>query len=174
MAKVNINKLTPIKKGEVKTITIGDQEITVKQYLPMAEKAVLSEHVMNATLDATNLISQAKFDVYFWIEVIQAYTNISFTDKQLEDMPHLYDLLKLNGIIEQVQNALPEDEYNDLEEIIWNDCEHVNKYMQSFLGVLKTAQTDYSNTELNLEQLMGIIKDPAALSTVKDILEKIG
>ena len=48
MAKVSLNKITPIKKVDPITLQIGDSEIIVQQYLPIETKMAMMQDVLNA------------------------------------------------------------------------------------------------------------------------------
>ena len=45
------------------------------------------------------------------IEIIDNYTNISFTEKQKEDVPKLYDAIYSSGLKDAVMKAIPEAEW---------------------------------------------------------------
>jgi hypothetical protein len=52
--------------------------------------------------------------------MLKTYTNISFTEKQLENIPKLYDLITLNHIWDEIKKYIPIIE----QENIWNNvCE---------------------------------------------------
>jgi hypothetical protein len=48
------------------------------------------------------------------LEIIDAYTNINFTDKQREDPTKIYDLFNSNGILTAIIDSIPTEEYNSL------------------------------------------------------------
>ena len=84
-------KLGLKKKDETKTITINGQEVTVKQYLPIEDKIKIIENVLRNSADDNNFANPVKVEVYFNLELIYNYTNISFTEKQKEDATKIYD-----------------------------------------------------------------------------------
>ena len=55
-----------------------------------------------------------KLDQYFHLYLVYMYTDIQFTDKQREDENKLYDILKSNNIIDNVLQAIPDTEYQEL------------------------------------------------------------
>ena len=112
MAKIGFTKLSLKRKNEVKTITINNNQIEIKQYLPVNEKLDLIARVINGAHDQNNFPNPIKIEVIGTLEMIMAYTNISFTEKQKEDIPKLYDLLEENGVIKDIISQIPEDEYN--------------------------------------------------------------
>jgi len=175
MAKVSLTKIAPIKKLDKVIIKINDEDVEVIQYLPIAEKAELSERVVNAAIDPENgILSTSRMDVYTVLEIVRTYTNINITDKMMEEAPKTYDLLILNGIYDKIVEAIPKDEYNSLQGRVFNDCENVQKYLESFKGIMKSINQDYSNTEMDVDKIMTELKDPEAYGLLRDILDKIG
>lgn len=174
MAKISLNKITPIKSGEIKEVNIQDEIMQVRQYLSVDEKIALTERVLTRAFDETNYYSIYRLTLYTEIEIIKTYTNLNFTEKQLENIPKLYDLLSLNGIIKLVEENIPEKELMGLKDKINDEAEHLEKYLNSFAGVMKTITTDYSNTQIDVEKIMGDLKDTENLGTIKEILDKIG
>lgn len=174
MAKISFNKLTPIKSVESTIITIGENEITVERYLPMADKAAFVERVLNAVIDDTGFINPMRLDVIFHIELIKTYTNISITDKMMENAAKTYDTLIMNGVLDAVIAAIPDEEYNELFDAIVDSGEHVIKYLNSFTGMMKTITADYNAAQMNVDKLMSDLGDPEKVGLVKDILDKLG
>lgn len=174
MAKVSLNKITPVKSGEIKEVEINGEKIQIHQYLPTQDKIALTERVLGQAFDETNHYSKYRLTVYTILEIIRAYTNINFTETQLKDIPKLYDLLVLNNIIEQIRENIPTQEWNELTAKVVDEANHLESYLNSFAGVMKTISTDYSNTEMDVDKISAKLNDPEALKTVKEILDKIG
>lgn len=171
MAKVAFNKLNKVKSIPDSSITIGENTVEVKQYLGMVDKIDLMTRVIELAGDETGFYNIVKLDVFYVIEMLKAYTNISFTEKQMEDIGKLYDSIVMNNIWDTIKEAIPEKE----REYVWNNtlelAESINKYNSSILGILKTIKSDYSETEFNMEKMANIIQDPEQLAFVKGILE---
>lgn len=174
MAKVSLNSITPIKKIDSVKIKIGEQEIEVLQYLPINDKLALAERVLNMTLDDTGFLNPVRLEVYTYLEIIRTYTNISITDKMMENAPKTYDLLEMNNILVSIVNAIPEEEYNALIGMIEDSAEHTVKYLTSFVGMMKTVSQDYDATKMNVDEIMNTLDNPEKIGLVKDILDKIG
>ena len=174
MAKVSLNSITPIKKVDSVKIKIGEQEIEVLQYLPINDKLALAERVLNMTLDDTGFLNPVRLEVYTYLEIIRTYTNISITDKMMENAPKTYDLLEMNNILISIVNAIPEEEYNALIGMIEDSAEHTVKYLTSFVGMMKTVSQDYDATKINVDEIMNTLDNPEKIGLVKDILDKIG
>jgi hypothetical protein len=174
MAKIGFTKLSLKRKNEVKTITINNNQIEIKQYLPVNEKLDLIARVINGAHDQNNFPNPIKIEVIGTLEMIMAYTNISFTEKQKEDIPKLYDLLEENGIIKDIISQIPEDEYNFIIDGINKTVDAVYAYNNSVLGILESVSQDYSNLDFDIEKIQQAISNPENLELLKDVLTKLG
>ena len=173
MAKVSFTKLGLKKKEGIKNITINDQVIEVKQYLPISDKINIITNVIENSADDNNFANPVKVEVFANLEIMYAYTNISFTDKQKGDPTKLYDLLEENGIIAEVIAAIPENEYALLLGWIDETIEAFYRYRNSVLGILDTISADYSNLSLDATNLQKQIADPENLKLLKSIMSKL-
>lgn len=174
MAKIGFTKLSLKRKNEVKTITINNNQIEIKQYLPVNEKLDLIARVINGAHDQNNFPNPIKIEVIGTLEMIMAYTNISFTEKQKEDIPKLYDLLEENGVIKDIISQIPEDEYNFIIDGINKTVDAIYTYNNSVLGILEAVSKDYSNLDFDATQIQKKMADPENLKLVKDVLTKLG
>lgn len=174
MAKIGFTKLSLKRKNEVKTITINNNQIEIKQYLPVNEKLDLIARVINGAHDQNNFPNPIKIEVIGTLEMIMAYTNISFTEKQKEDIPKLYDLLEENGVIKDIISQIPEDEYNFIIDGINKTVDAVYTYNNSILGILEAVSKDYSNLDFDIQKLQNDIANPENLKLVKEVLTKLG
>ena len=175
MAKVNFTKLNKIKSLPVKEISIDDQKVLVEQYLPLEEKVNLITSVIEQSGNGEEgFFNIVKLEAYYIIEMLKSYTNISFTEKQLEDTTKLYDAIRLNDVWAAVEDAIPESE----REYIWNNtlalAREVTTYNNSVLGVLKAISSDREALNFDITELVDKIKDPEALATLKGLLGQTG
>lgn len=173
MAKVPFSKLNLKKIDKVQVVTINGLEVEVKQYLPVAEKLELIANVLNNSADDNNFANPVKTYVLSHLEIIYAYTNLSFTDKQKEDPAKLYDILDTNGIIDSIILAMPPSEYDNLIEDITSTIDAYYKYKNSALGILEAATTDYKNLDLEASDIQKKIADPDNLTLLKDVITKL-
>lgn len=174
MAKIAFSKLKLVKKDDIKTITINDIEIEVKQYLPVSEKIDIVTNVLNNSQSENNFANPIHVEVYSNLEIIYAYTNLNFTDKQKETPDKLYDLLEQNGVINAVIEAIPQLEYELLIDWIKETIESYYTYRNSALGILDQISTDYSNLKYDATEIQEKIADPNNLTLLKDIVTKLG
>lgn len=174
MAKMPFSKLGLKKVDEVQTVTINGLEVEVKQYLPVAEKLELIANVLNNSADDNNFANPVKTYVLSHLEIIYAYTNLSFTDKQKEDPAKLYDILETNRVIDSIILSIPSSEYENLIEDITSTIDAYYKYKNSALGILEAATTDYKNLDLEASDIQKKIADPDNLTLLKDVITKLG
>ena len=175
MAKIAFTKLGLKKKDELKTVNINNNVIEVKQYLPINDKLALISRVINLSHDSSNnFANPVQVEVIGTVEIIMAYTNLSFTEKQKEDYAKLYDLLEENGITKDLISAIPEDEYAFLIDGINDSIEAVYKYQNSVLGILDSVAQDYSNLEVDASKIQQELADPQNLELLKGIMSRLG
>ena len=174
MAKVSFTKLGLKKKEEIKNITINDQVIEVKQYLPISDKINIITNVIENSADDNNFAHPVKVEVFANLEIMYAYTNISFTDKQKEDPTKLYDLLEENGVIAGVIAAIPENEYALLLGWIDETIEAFYTYRNSVMGIMEQISADYSNLSLDATEIQQKLADPQNLELLKNVMTKLG
>ena len=174
MAKVSFTKLGLKKKEEIKNITINDQVIEVKQYLPISDKINIITNVIENSADDNNFANPVKVEVFANLEIMYAYTNISFTDKQKEDPTKLYDLLEENGVIAEVIAAIPENEYALLLGWIDETIEAFYTYRNSVMGIMEQISADYSNLSLDATAIQQKLADPQNLELLKSVMTKLG
>ena len=98
----------------VKTFDFCGQKVQVLQYLPAQDKYDLLMITLQKSLENGGTYNEFKLNLYFELNLVYMYTNISFTEKQREDELKIYDNLKSNGFFELFFEAMNEDEYNEL------------------------------------------------------------
>lgn len=174
MAKVAFSKLGLTKNQEIKNLKYNEQIIEIKQYLPVNEKLQLITNVLDKVTNEHNFINPTKVKVFLDLEIVKFYTNINFTEKQLEDFTKLYDLMQGANLFELIFDNLPQAEYNQLKSDTLECIESYYKYRSSAMGVLDSMSGDYSNASLDLEALQNQISDPESLGLLKDIIPLLG
>lgn len=175
MAKIAFSKLALKKQEGIKTININNNAIEIKQYLPVNDKLALISRVVNLSHDPdNNFPNPIKVEIIGILEIIYAYTNLSFTDKQKEDIGKLYDLLDSNGVVTAIISQIPEDEYDFVVSGINDTIDAVYKYQNSILGILDSISQDYSNLKLDASAIQKDLADPENLKLLKSIMTKLG
>ena len=174
MAKIAFTKLGLKINKDVKTLIFADQEIEIKQYLPVNDKLVLISNVINLSADDNNFANPVKISIFSVLEIIKAYTNIGLTEKQQEDPCKLYDLFVGNGLSTKILSAIPRDELVELLTGIEDSVNAVYAYRNSAMGILDVVQADYSNMDLDAMKIKGELADPSNLELLKNVITKLG
>lgn len=174
MAKISMTKLGLTKNNQVKKVDFNNQKIEVKQYLPVEDKLNLISNIINSSIDMNNFYNPCRLHIYQIVNIIMAYTNISFTDKQKEDVMKLYDLIAGSGLAVAVLNAIPADEYDFILEGTEETIQSIYSYNNSVMGILENISADYSNLELDAAELQKKMNDQENLGLLRDVLAKLG
>ena len=158
----------------IETFKFNDQEIKVKQYLPIQQKLELIGSVLSKALDfnTNNFFNPIQLEMLGALEIVYRYTDISFTEKQREEPWKLYDALECAGLIDAIAAKIPATEYQAVISGI-NDCaQAIYTYNNSALGLLDNIQRDYADTEFDLSKITANISDPNNLALLKQIMPK--
>lgn len=135
MAKVAFSTLKLKQNKNVKTFKFADKEIEVLQYLPASDKYDLIMSTLQECY-VDNVYNEFLKEVYFNLNIVFMYTNLTFTDKQREDMTELYDLLDGNDFFNKVIENIPDEEYKFLVDTMDNIQFALERYEQSIAGAL--------------------------------------
>ena len=158
----------------VNTITINEQEVEIKQYLPINDKLALIGDVINQAADDNNFSNPVKLEVFTKLEIVFYYTNISFTEKQKEDLIKLYDLLESNNIFNQVIAGMDENELEIITSGI-EDCSNaIYTYKNSAMGIIDAISSDYSNLNFDATEIQKKLSDENNLELLRNVLTKLG
>jgi len=133
MTKVTYSSLKLKIKEENKKVENTD--IEVQQYLPIQDKIDLIDITLQKAKEGV-LYNPIKVDMFFHLNLIYLYTNITFTDKQREDEYKLYDTLQSNGIINQIIAAMDENEYNGLLNMVNEKIENELRYSTTTAAII--------------------------------------
>ena len=174
MAKVSFTKLGLKKNQDVGILHINEQDIEVKQYLPINEKLELISSVINSAADENNFSNPVKENVFLTLEILYHYTNINFTDKQKEDPVKLYDLVVSSGLVNKVTDLIPEEELDEVINGVAQSVKAIYTYRNSVLGILESISQDYSALNLDATEIQQKLADPDNMALLKQVLTKLG
>ncbi len=93
---------------------INDTEVTVKRYLPLAEKVDFSQMLVQQAKDQRGILNEVALNALFQLYLVIYYTDYEFSDEELADHFALYDKLYKDNVIAEVMNAIPNQEYENL------------------------------------------------------------
>lgn len=167
MAKIPFSKLGLKVNSDVTIITFNDYDIEVNRYLPFKEKTELASNIINYSVDDNGFYNPLKVKLYMVLEVVYAYTNLTFTPKMKEDPFKLYDALVSSGLFEQIIHAIDPSDWAAIQKDVWDTIENIYNYRNSAMGILEMISTDYGNLQLNAENITDKLLNPESLSTLK-------
>lgn len=146
--------LKPIKDPEI--IKVNDNEITIVSYLPEDAKYDLIMITLQKAYE-DGIYNPVLLNRYFILNIIYSYTGIVFTDEDRADEAKLYDILYTNGIIDEVLEAIDQDELDNLTQLLNSTKEEMTKYNSSLGGFLSnTIEMLKEKLEGGMELLKGI------------------
>ena len=179
MAKVPFSKLKAKVDNEVTKISycnLAGEEIyyEVKHYLPFVEKIDLVSRIINNSIDDNGFYNPMRVKLYMTLEVIYAYTNLSFTEKMKEDPFKLYDILISTNIFNTVLKAISENDWEEIQESVWDTIENIYNYKNSVMGVLESVKADYSAVNVDMSELQENLSNAENLQLLRDIIGKLG
>lgn len=179
MAKVPFSKLQACVDNNSTSIGHCDKngneiKYEVKHYLPFKDKLEMITKIVNQSVDDNGFYNPMRVKLYTVLEVVYAYTNLSFTEKQKEDPFKLYDLLVSTGIFMDVLAEIAEYDWADIQSNIKMTIDNLYNYRNSIYGILDAVSSDYSNLNLDINQLSEEMGNPENVALLRDVLDKLG
>lgn len=178
MAKVPFSKLQASVDGGATRVfyynKAGDEVYyEVKHYLPFKEKLELVSRIINNSVDDNGFYNPMRVKLYMVLEVVYAYTNLSFTDKMKEDPFKLYDILVSTGIFTDIINVIREKDWSEIQENTWSTIKNIYDYHNSIMGILEAVKEDYQNVSFDAATINENISNPENLELLKQVLSKL-
>ena len=179
MAKVPFSKFQAKVNDEVTKLSYcnsagEDIYYEVKHYLPFVEKLELVSRIINNSIDDNGFYNPMRVKLYMTLEVVYAYTNLSFTEKMKEDPFKLYDILVSTNIFTNIVNVICEKDWTEIQENVWATIKNIYEYRNSIMGILDTVSTDYSNLNLDANEIKETLSDANNLKLLRDVVTKLG
>jgi superfamily I DNA and/or RNA helicase len=174
MAKFVYSKLGLAPNKEVKTFDYNGQVVEVIQCMPLEKKLNILTNVINNSGDDKGFYNRAKVEFNIILEIIFAYTNIIFTEKQKADRMKLYDALVGSGFWNYVKKVLPDDEFEWFNRMTYFSIDKIYEYRNSVYGILDAMATDYKDLEFDAEKLAEDIGNPENAAFLKEVVTKLG
>ena len=179
MAKVPFSKLQASINNQVTKLTYTnrageDIAYEVKHYLPLEEKINLIERIVNFSVDDNGFYNPVKVKLFTVVEVLYAYTNLTFTDKMQEDPFKLYDIVISTGIFNDIVQVIADRDWKEIQENVWTIIDNIYKYRNSAMGLLSFVASDYSAVEMDANKIQAMLADSDNLALLKDVVSKLG
>lgn len=176
MAKITYSKLglNKMVNKDPKIIEFNDQQIEIIQYLPIEKKLELISDIINNSLDDNTYYNPCRIEIFMIVKLVEAYTNLTITDKQKEDLFKFYDQLVASGFADMVLNNIPKEDYGFIYRSVTKTIKNIYKQKNSALGILESISTDYSNLNLDASEIQSKLADPENMELLKSVLAKLG
>ena len=157
-------KLKPI--STTSSFDFGGQEIEVLNYLPIEDKYDLVMITLQKA-EQDGIYNPLLLDLYFHLHLVYMYTNLSFTDKQKENEPKIYDTLTSNGFFDKFFEVLDEVEYDELMSYI-EELQNMTLHYRNTAGAV--LQSIIQDLPKNAQAAADIVKnfDPKQYQAVID------
>jgi len=148
-----LNKsLTTLK--EYNTVKLNSLEVKVLQYLPISDKIDIVQIALQKSEEG-GTYNELLLDMYFHLHIIFCYTDLEFSEEDLSDLMELYDRLESHGFVNEIIEAMNDDEYNNLRD---------------YLDIMKMENLKYKNTAAAV--ISRIVQDlPRNAEAAKEILD---
>lgn len=169
--KVTFASLKLKTDDSIKEVPIldGNIKIEVKQYLPIEDKNDIVQITLQKA-EENGIYNDLLLELYFHLNIVYLYTNLTFTDKQRENEAKLYDMLQSNGIITAIISAIPEEEYNMLYDMIENTKEDILNYRNTAGAVLQSLIQDLPRNAAAAKEIIDSF-NPSNFAQVKELAD---
>lgn len=174
MAKTTFAKLALKTNTDIASFETNGQIVEVKQYLPLNEKMTLISTVINNSGDDNGFYNIGKVEMNLILEIVFAYTNITFTETQKKDPQKLYDVIYSSGLWEDIYNCMKPAELQWVRTTVYTMIDKIYEYRNSVYGILDAMKNDYDTLNLDAETIRDNLADPENMTLLKDVLAKLG
>lgn len=172
MTKVSYASLKLKTNTEVKTFDFNGNKIEVLQYLPVEDKIDLVDITLQKALE-DRIYNPIKIEVYFNLNLIYLYTNISFSEKQKEDEYKLYNALRSSGLLEEILKNINEEEYNEIYDFIEERINIKLNYENSGAAVISEIIHDLPIHAQNAADILNGVTDSNSLQEVMNFAKLV-
>ena len=153
-----------------KIVDLGNGvSVEILKYLPIKEKYNLIENTLQNSYE-NGIYNPVKLDMHFALNLIYAYSNISFTDKQKEDEEKLYDTLQSNGIMDKIIDTIEDDEYNNIYTMLVETEDKYYNYRKTIAGMLNEFSQSLNEKSELLKEIAETF-DPNQFQNVLDFAQ---
>lgn len=133
MAKIKVGELRDtIKLMDIKSekaINFNGLEISIKQYLPIAEKLTLIKSIFESAIDRENglhILNGNSLDIAFRVLLVEKYTNLNLPQRKDDDgnlatdIIQSYNMLVSSGLYDTIYENIPVTELSDINMALNN------------------------------------------------------
>lgn len=159
-------------KEAVDIEVIGGNKIKVRQFISSNDKRDLLLITLQQSV-VDNIINPFYLDINFHVNLVKMYTEIVFNEEDTKDNFELFDKLVQTEIFDKVMNAIPQEDYVELQENLNSLVDKYEKYSCSMTAVLNGI---LNQLPTNVENAEDIVKsfDPDTLKQIVDLAKATG
>lgn len=177
MAKITYSSLKLKKNVDVETFDYLDKKIEVLQYLPLQNKLDLIEITLQKS-EFEGFYNPILIDMYFHLNLVYLYTNLTFTDKQREKEDEIYDNLVSTNLLNKIIEKIPESEYQILMDYMTDYLKDKIAFERTTFGSIlklleelpkKVEQSGNLVKEFNPEDFKEVMNFVKAINNGNDI-----
>ena len=107
--------------------------------------------------------------------LLKHYTNISFTEAQLENIQKTYEILASNmEVLQPIYEAMPQEEVTNVLKVTLNTIQNIYAYENSIMGVIKKFNSGSQETMNQWTEVLNRISNGEEIEFVKELVDKMG
>jgi uncharacterized protein YjgD (DUF1641 family) len=158
------------------TFTFRDKEYTTKEFVPVEQILQKVQTIMELSLaPELGLYMPGSLEVFKTIFSIQLFSDLEFTDEEIDKPMELYDELRQSGISDILQDCLISNKsYQLFNSLLYQTIDKFEKYQTSAYGILDSLKKDYNDMDFNIEKLQEKIKNKENIEYLDEVMEKMG
>lgn len=163
-------KLETKKDKEIEIF--GGNKVKVRQFISSNEKRDLLLITLQQSL-VDHIINPFYLDINFHVNLIKMYSDIVFQPEDIESNFELYDKLVITEIYDAVIAAIPEEDYNELQEYLTILVEKYEKYSLSAFAIVNSMLEQLPNNVKSAEDAVKSF-DPETLKQIVELAKATG
>ena len=178
MSKISFSELKTSVNPKVAYLPLNSEDdeknyYEVKKYLPLEKKLELVANIVNQSVDDNGFYNPMRVEMFIVLECVFAYTNLDFSDEDMENLFELYDRLTQAGVYLAMLSVI-EEELNIITNNVWETIKSLYAYRNSAMGILEHLTADYDNLKLDATEIQKILGDEKNLELLKNVITKLG
>ena len=173
MAKIDFTK---VEFPQNNTVKCDNEVITIKGYVPVQEKIEAIQTILSLCLNPDMGIYIPSFiEVYKTLFVLKTYTDIEFTDEDIDNPMAIYDaLINLPCYVDIMDILRANGDVFRFYDLLDVTIHKLETYQTSAYGILDSLKKDYNNLNLDIDTLQEKIKNKEGLELVDEVVKKLG
>lgn len=162
MSRIKVGEIRDIDKAneKVEVVEFEGLDIEVKQYIPLSDKRTIVETIIHSSFvvdkeTGLNRFDRGLADVVWGVLIIRHYTNIN----NMKDSFQMYDIVKSNGILDAVENAIPIEESTTLTTMVRTRINEVFRLEEASLQVGYKIEGLLETLSDKVDDSLSVLKD---------------